>query len=407
MEIKKKLPRLALVHDWRGRAESGNPQPVELRVSMNGQRKYFPTGVKIMPCHWKDGQVYNRADMATLNERLSVCLRRANAYITSCLEKGQPIEWSGFQNIYNDIIDEEEDKSTDFFEFCIERSKARPVGEGTKKRYDVFLRNLEDFGLIMSFADLTVENVMKYNEWLHAKGLQTNTIYSTYHKNLKVFIEDAIRMGKLDSSPYKKLPKGYIKRGEKENTEYLTEDELARLEAVELPSDFLRKVRDLFLFQCYTGISYSDLLNFCLLDYQEVKGVYVFTGQRKKTKIKFTSVLLPEALSIAKKYVDSNGKLPLMCNTDYNKALKTVAALAGIRKRVHSHLARHTFATRQLGRGVAVENVARMMGHATLRQTQHYAKVLEENIVNDVVSHQEKKKKSSRAGARVKKKQKK
>ena len=96
-----------------------------------------------------------------------------------------------------------------------------------------------------------------------------------------------------------------------------------------------------------------------------------------------------------------------MCNTDYNKALKTVAALAGIRKRVHSHLARHTFATRQLGRGVAVENVARMMGHATLRQTQHYAKVLEENIVNDVVSHQEKKKKSSRAGARVKKKQKK
>ena len=384
MRIKSKLPRLALVYDWRGRSKNGGPQPVELRVSMNGQRKYFPTGVKIMSCHWKDGQVFNRGDMATLNERLNVCLRRANAYVTSCIDAGRPVEWSGFENVYKGIIAEEEDKSTDFFEFCLMRAEARGVAPGTRKRYDVFIRNLEDYGKIMSFADLTPENIMEYHEWHVKRGLSLISIYSNYHKCMKIFIGDAIRMRKMSSNPYDLLT-GYIKKVTKPNPDYLTAAEVKKIEEAELPTVHLQKVRDLFLFQCYTGLAYAELSSFDFRNYTLQDGYYVSTGERKKTGTKFTSILLPKAIEIVRKY--GGRELPVMCNNDYNRDLKLLAAHAGIKKRIYSHLGRHTFATMALAHGVSVQNVSRMIGHSSLRQTLHYAKILEQSVISDVAAH--------------------
>ncbi|MBR3456388.1 MAG: tyrosine-type recombinase/integrase [Bacteroidaceae bacterium] len=127
-------------------------------------------------------------------------------------------------------------------------------------------------------------------------------------------------------------------------------------------------------------LSSFDFRNYTLQD-----GYYVSTGERKKTGTKFTSILLPKAIEIVRKY--GGRELPVMCNNDYNRDLKLLAAHAGIKKRIYSHLGRHTFATMALAHGVSVQNVSRMIGHSSLRQTLHYAKILEQSVISDVAAH--------------------
>ena len=387
------VPFVAVVFDWRGRATASKPGSVEIRVTMARESKYYPTGVRVYPGEFKNGKVVNRADQVALNERVSIFLRKVERFIAFRLDEEGKVTFPEIADLFRG----ENDSPFSFYDFCVERSRSRIVEESTRKRYFVFLRNLREYGKILAFSDLTTENIIIYNEWLSGRGISFSGIYN-YHKVMKLFIEDAIRFGKIAENPYKKLPKGYIKKGERENTEYLTSDEVQKIETAELATERLNRARDLFLFQCYTGMAFADLMKFDFNDYSLINGYYVFTGARQKTGVKFTSVLLPQAVKIAEKYccrasdsVDGvqgkSGKIPTVCNADYNRALKLIAAEAGITKRMHSHLARHTFATLMLGHGVAVENVARMLGHASLRQTQHYAKVLEANIVNDVVKN--------------------
>jgi integrase len=107
---------------------------------------------------------------------------------------------------------------------------------------------------------------------------------------------------------------------------------------------------------------------------------WINNGERIKTGVPYVSSILPPALRVLEKY---GMKVPRMNNADYNHQLKALGIMACIKTRLHSHLARHTFATYMLRNGAKIENVSRMLGHTNIRQTQRYAKVLAQSVHDD------------------------
>ena len=149
-----------------------------------------------------------------------------------------------------------------------------------------------------------------------------------------------------------------------------------------MPSKSIERVRDLFVFQTYTCLSYSDMRIFNPEMITDLQGMKVYTGKRKKTGKSFTIPMFPPALDILRKY---DNKLPIISNVKYNEYIKVVAQAACIDKPVSTHWARHTGATLLLNNGVAIKIISRICGHSSTRITeQAYAKLLDETIVDAV-----------------------
>ena len=153
------------------------------------------------------------------------------------------------------------------------------------------------------------------------------------------------------------------------------------IESLEIPDDdLLRQSRDLFIFQMYTGLSYSDAEAFDISQYRKDGDTYTHIGERIKTGVSYVSQLLPPAIRVIEKY---GMKTPQIENHVYNRALKSIGMSAGIKIPLHSHLARHTFATWMLRHGVPIEHVSKMLGHTNITQTQRYAKIVAADIHDD------------------------
>jgi len=269
------------------------------------------------------------------------------------------------------------------------------IDEGTRKHYYPLENRLEEWGQMRTWEDVTTEKLYEFDAWLHSlrkpqseaarlagvvpERLSNAGVYN-YHKTLKALLNRARRMGKIATNPYELL-RGQFKRGDKENTEYLTEEEMTRIRTLPLPKgSTLDIAKDLFIFQMFTGLAYSDAEAFDFKRYKKVDGMWRYVGQRIKTGVPYVSELLPPAVEVLQKY---GGTVPQVGNADYNHRLKEIQRLTGIATRLHSHLARHTFATWMLANGAKIENVARMLGHENIVTTQRYAKVLATSVHED------------------------
>jgi integrase len=197
-----------------------------------------------------------------------------------------------------------------------------------------------------------------------------------YHKDIKALLGRALKFGLITSNPYDRM-KGEIKRGDKETVEFLTDAERERIENLTISDSMLATVRDMFLFQCYTGLSFSDMMAFSLDKCQKIGSVLTYSAPRVKTGVVFYIRVLPKALAIAEKY---GGRFPKVADQTCNSNLKTIATVTGITKRLTTHVGRHTFATWMLRNGVSIERVSKMLGHRKITQTQRYAKVLAEDV---------------------------
>ena len=174
--------------------------------------------------------------------------------------------------------------------------------------------------------------------------------------------------------------------------EVLIETELRSLLEMEFDNRKLEHVRDVFLFCCFTGLSYIDVKRLSPDDIVlDMKGQRWIKIKRKKTEIKSNVPLLPIASRILEKYGEFSNQsplklvLPVMSNQKLNKYLKEIAGLCGINKRITFHLSRHTFATTvTLANGVSIESVSKMLGHSCLKTTQIYAKVVDRKLAEDM-----------------------
>lgn len=169
--------------------------------------------------------------------------------------------------------------------------------------------------------------------------------------------------------------------------EFLTQEEVDKIRCTPMPTDNLRRIRDLFLFQCYTALSYCDMAALKPSDFRKNEMGYIYIdGKRLKTKVRFIAILFEDAISIAQKY---NYELPMLSNQKYNAYLKVIADICTIKKPLHTHIGRHTAACYLLNKGLSIDIVAKIMGHSTTRVTRHYAKLLDKTVfiaVDEVVN---------------------
>jgi integrase len=201
-----------------------------------------------------------------------------------------------------------------------------------------------------------------------------------YHKDIKALLGRALKFGLIQNNPYDRM-KDEIKRGDVETVEFLTSEELSRIEGLTLrDGSMLAAVRDMFVFQSYTGMAYSDMQGFRLDECRHDGNRWLLAKKRVKTGVTYYVQLLPQALAVAERY---GGEMPKVAVQVYNRNLKKIAEVTGITKRLTSHVGRHTFATWALHEGVALERVSKMLGHSKITQTQRYAKVLAEDVYGE------------------------
>jgi integrase len=383
-----------IVFDHRGRTKAGKEGPLELRITHARKPYYINTGIKVLGREFRDGQIINRSDADVLQAQLELITLRYKEAVLECIKKGTPINVAEIRRqAYNINITRE--SSASMLDWLTKQVPKLNISAGTRRRYDVLLRRLEQFDKLKSWDDLTVENLYEFDAWLHQitkaqsngdkqakdepQKIGDSAVYN-YHRTLKSLLNRAVKMNIIASNPYERL-KGEFSRGVKESIEYLTEEEIAAVESLHsMKGTQVAMARDLFVFQLYTGLSYSDAQAFDIAEYKKINGRWINTGERIKTGVPYVSQLLPQAVEVLERY---NWQVPQINNMQYNASLKDIQKALGIRTRLHSHLARHTFATRMLAMGVKIENVSRMLGHSNITMTQRYAKVLAESVHED------------------------
>jgi integrase len=383
-----------VVFDHRGRTKAGCEGPLEVRVTHEGKPYYINTDIHVRGSEFCFGEIVNRNDKRALNERLHIMVDKIDRAVTRCIENNERINVANIKKRMSDIDREENPQDKSFLDWMYNQIDMLNVSEGTRKHYLVLYRRLDAFGKVRRWEDLKPERIYEFDAWLHrlsrpstigekqqGKSVQyiSDVAVYGYHKNFKALLRRAVRIGALAANPYDKL-KGEFKRKDKESTEYLSDEEMEALESLHpVPGTLMALCRDLFVFQMYTGLSYSDSQVFDIGDYRNVDGKWVNVGERVKTGVPYVSQLLPPVVEVLERY-DWNA--PKVSMQVYNDRLKDIGKVLGFKQPLHSHLARHTFATWALRNGVPIEYVSKMLGHTNIKQTQRYAKVLPTEVFN-------------------------
>lgn len=367
-----KKVNLTLIHNRRCCEDPKKETAVELEFYFDRKRRYIATNVKVCKSEWSDKSkcVIRRKDAQVLNDLLSTWKEKGLSVINKMMTDNiMDI------SVIPRLIKDENGKGMLFADYCDKRKDKRNVCKATRSRYAVFINFLRRWGKIKYFSDCNVANIRELDELLHRQGKAQSTIYC-YHKYLKLFINDAIVDGYLDANPYKFL-RMKISRGEKMYVDCISEEQFNSIKNLDLKSFHILRARDLFLFQCYTGLAYSDLMSFKYKNCEETEdGKMFYHAKRKKTDTDFVFQILSPAIDILKKY---NYVLPKMTNQKYNDFLKVVGNMAGIPS-LHSHMGRATAATLFLSKGMPINIVARVLGHTSLKQTTRYARTLNKDV---------------------------
>lgn len=380
--------KTAVIFDRKKQSGSDKDGALEVRVTYERKSYYIYTGMRVRAKHWA-GAVVNRPDADALNNRLRIIVARVNEKANDFIEHRRPIDMTAIKEyIYDGTkVDGKEDRMLAWMDDQVGQLN---VCSGTRRHYELLIDRLKKFGKLRSWSDLTVENIYLWDDWLHQtikawtkrgqdeRSGSDGTVHN-YHKHLKALLNRAVDFGLIESSPYARL-RGKFKTGDKESVEYLTEEQMKQiLNTHPVPGTQMETVRDLFVFQMYTGMSYSDMQAFDIKHYKKSDGKWVYIGERVKTGVPYVSVLLPPVVDVLERH---GWQVPQMPNQKYNCLLKTFGAVIGI-DGMHSHLARHTFATYMLSKDVKVQNVMRMLGHRKIEQTMRYAKVLAKDLQSD------------------------
>lgn len=219
------------------------------------------------------------------------------------------------------------------------------------------------------------------------RGCSANTA-TKYMQNLKKIIRIAMQNGRIKGDPFTGIRLSIQDNGRP----YLTREELDAILKKDFDAPRLNTVRDIFMFACYTGLAYIDIHALTRSSLEaDAEGITWIRTQRIKTKVRANVPLLDMARRIMDKYATPHNQtpvsrvLPVLSNQKMNAYLKEIADICGIRKKLTFHVARHTFATTiTLMNGVPIESVSRMLGHTNIKTTQHYARIVDTKVGEDM-----------------------
>jgi site-specific recombinase XerD len=375
--------------------------PIYIRLTINGHRLEQSIGRYINPAHWSPaaGRVKGNNDQARqVNQYLDTLKSKVLTIEREMVLDGVPVNFAKFREKWLGVTDaprmlmEIFQQHNDQMEELIQAGKE--FCPATLDRFNTCRDHTRAFIQWKYGSDdidikrLDFEFVTDLEFWLKTHRNCAHNTTMKYISNLKKIVNGCIRKGWLTRDPFLgfKLIKVEVDR------QALTQAELDRIRNKVFPTDRLNFVRDIFLFSCYTGLAYADVKK--LKRSEIAPGVdgsfWIFTN-RQKTDTSSRIPLLPPALAIIEKYKDNRTcrdlgfALPVLTNQKMNAYLKEIADCCGITKNLTFHIARHTFATTvTLSNGVPIESVSKMLGHRNLKTTQHYAKVLDKKVGDDM-----------------------
>lgn len=384
-------PTLKLMFDRNKRASKTKEGSIELRIGFDRKKKYATTGVRVFPREWRNGRIAHRLDAIELQRTLDEFVANARRIINDLIERGEfdidtIVAQIGGRTKH--LAGRNVVKERLLIDYFRERTEIRKYGrsEDSCERYERFLRWFEKWDGMRTFDDVNELNILTMDKAIRAKGMKPYSAWNNYHRFLNSFILDANDDGLMQGNPYKKLN---IEKDKSSGGigKYLTREEFRRIEELEPPTNYLRHARDLFIFQTYTCLSYTDLAAFDASRMKKVKGRMMYVGMRGKTRQEFSFLVLKPALAVLERY---GGRLPIMSNVKYNAYLKSIAVMCGINKPISTHWARHTGATMLLNSGADMEIVSKVLGHSSTKITREvYAKLLDETVGDAMAKFEE------------------
>ena len=373
--------------------------PIYTRVTINSKRFEFSTNKFISPDKWStEGAKVkgNSEDARSINNQLDIIKNQIMDAEKRLYKKEILINSENLRNELFGIKERERLLIPIFTEHNrkIKELVGSEYAPGTLERYETSLKHTKDF-LQWKYrvSDIDIEKIdhafiTEYEFYLRTERKCANNTAVKYIKNFHKIINICLANGWLNKDPfanYKSKVKEVIR-------EFLTEQEIQSLMEKEFVSERLELVRDIFVFSCFSGLAYIDVKqlskdNIVL----GIDGDKWINKNRQKTDTNSKIPLLPTAQYILDKYanhpvcVNEDKLLPIFSNQKMNAYLKEIATVCGINKELTFHIARHTFATTvTLSNGVPIETVSKMLGHTNLKTTQHYAKILDKKISEDM-----------------------
>ena len=383
----------------RAKINSNGLVPVFIRITVEGKRIDKSTGKYVLPERWSTETSRlkgNSEESRSINNHLDLIRKEVFETEKNLLLKGIILNFENFKNEYLGI------ESTKRYLVPIFEDHNRKVKElvgreyaiATQKRYETSLRHLKEFlEYKFKISDIDIERIdyafiADYEFFLRTKRNCSNNTAIKYVKNFHKVVNICLANGWLVKSPFT----NYKPKIKEVVRDYLLDDEIKAIRDKNITSFRLDLVRDIFLFSCYTGLAYIDVKQLKKSNISiGIDGDKWIFKSRQKTDVNSKIPILPPALEILDKYkehpkcLNEGFLLPILSNQKMNAYLKEIADICGINKELTFHIARHTFATTvTLSNGVPIETVSKMLGHTNLKTTQHYAKILDKKISEDM-----------------------
>lgn len=373
------------------KARKNGNVPIEVMITVNGERNSFSTGKQIAIEKWdKTKQQVKGKDQETqnLNNYLKAIKAKLYQKEAELLERGFIITAQILYDAYFDKVESLKERS--LFEVFEEHNQEQEklVGNGVSKAthwVSVYtIRLLREFVQQkykredLYLRKLNLNFIQSFHSFLRIdKGMAQNS--STKHlKLLKKIINLSVANSYMAFNPFST----YKVEREPVDIDFLDEEELRKIINFDTPLPRLERAKDMFLFGCFTGLSYIDIKTLTPEHFEKDNTGRIWIKKRRvKTGVLSRIPLLPIAKLILDKYKGGEKLLPIQDPADINKYLKDIAILCGINKRICFHTSRHTFAsTVTLANNISLEVVSKMLGHTNTRMTAHYAKLIDKCI---------------------------
>ena len=374
--------------------------PIYVRLTVNGQRFEYSTKKFIQSSKWSNElsrMKGNSEEARSINNLLDFIKSRINDIQFELLKNNISLNIEEFKNRILGTKERERLLIPIFQEHNrkIKELIGLEYAAGTLERYETSLKHTKDFlSWKYNLTDINIEKIdhafiTEYEFYLRSERKCANNTAVKYIKNFHKIINQCMANGWLNKDPfsnYKAKVKDVVRV-------YLTEEEIQTIINKDFKIERVAMVRDIFVFSCFTGLAYIDVKQLTKNNISlGIDGDKWIFKNRQKTDTTSKIPLLPMAQEIINKYenhpicINEDRLLPILSNQKMNAYLKEIADLCEINKDLTFHIARHTFATTiTLSNGVPLETVSKMLGHTSLKTTQHYAKILDKKISEDMM----------------------
>lgn len=382
------------------RATEDGLLPVSMKITIAGKRLVMMTKIFVKPNEWSNQNAKlktNTEEARRVNKMLDAFKLRAFDYQRELMNEGKEVTLASMKAKWYGLSLEKARMLMEVFKEHNEQMKALinlEFSPLTFERYETSFRHTQEFMKWkyqiedIDIKQLNYEFISNYEFWLKSVRKCDHNTTVKYLSNFKKIVHICIKHGWLDKDPFVgfKMTKREVERP------FLVEEELTRIIAEDFKMPRLRQVRDIFIFCCYTGLAYADVKKLTRKEITTgIDGEKWIWTSRQKTDTTTRVPLLPRALEILERYKDdpqcvNQGRLlPVLSNQKMNNYLKEISDACEITKKMTFHTARHTFATTvTLSNGVPIETVSKMLGHRNLKTTQHYARILDLKVSEDM-----------------------